>query len=80
MSPPTRVVLLCCGRAQVCTVLHSVIPEIENLRQAAEKFDEAQNTGKALLIVVNKELGEAYVEQLARFDPEMIVYADLEEE
>ena len=64
----------------VCSVLHSVIPEIENLRQATEKYDEAQNTGKALLIVVNKELGEAYVEQLARFDPEMIVYADLEEE
>lgn len=61
-------------------VLHQVIPEIENLRQAQEKYDEAQKTGKALLLVVNKELGEAYVESLARCDPEMIVYADLEEE
>ena len=61
-------------------MLKDVIPEIENLRQAQEKYTEAQNTGKALLLVVNKELGEAYVQQLARHDPEMIVFADIEEE
>jgi hypothetical protein len=64
----------------VCAVLHQVVPEVENLRMAQEKYDEAQKRGKSLLLVCNKELGEAYVEQLARCDPEMIVYADLEEE
>jgi len=64
----------------VCEVLNQVIPEITNLRQAQERYDEAQKTGKSLLLIVNKELGEAYVEQLARADPEMIVYADLESE
>ena len=64
----------------MCEVLQGVIPEIENLRQAQEKYQEAQNIGKALLLVCNKELGEAYVEQLARADPEIIVYADLESE
>ena len=66
--------------AQVCDVLRTVIPEIENSRQAQEKFKEAQNNGKALLSVVNKELGEHYVDCLAKHDPEMIVFADLEEE
>ena len=61
-------------------MLHEVIPDIENHRQAQEKFTEAQAQGKALLIIVNKELGEHYVEQLARHDPEMIVFADLEKE
>ena len=61
-------------------MLKSVIPDIQNDRQATERYIEAQNTGKSLLIVVPKELGEAYVEQLARCDPQMIVYADLEEE
>ena len=51
--------------AQVCDVLRTVIPEIENSRQAQEKFKEAQNNGKALLSVVNKELGEHYVDCLA---------------
>ena len=60
--------------------MRGVIPDIENVRQAALKYDEAQKTGKAILLVANKELGEAYVEQLARADPDMIVYADLEEE
>ena len=71
---------MCVWRAQVCTVLKEVIPEIADLRQAQEKYDEAQKLGKSLLLIVNKELGEAYVEQLARADPEMIVYADLEKE
>ena len=66
--------------AQVCTVLHEVIPDIENLRQAQEKYEEAQKGGRALLLVVNQEQGELYVEQLARRDPEMIVFAELEEE
>ena len=61
-------------------MLKEVIPEIENLRQAQEKYDEAQKTGKSLLLIANKELGEAYIEQLARADPEMIVFAEMEEE
>lgn len=61
-------------------MLHTVIPDIENMRQASERYQEAQKSGKSLLVVVNKELGEAYVEQLARADPEMIVFAELEEE
>ena len=64
----------------VCTVLTTVIPEIENERQAAEKYEMAQNTGRALLIVTPKEIAEAYVEQLARCDPEMIVFSEIEEE
>ena len=48
--------------SQVITVLTSVIPDIQNDRQAKERYIEAQNTGKSLLIVVPKELGEAYVE------------------
>mgnify|MGYP006115223775 CR=1 FL=1 len=67
-------------RAQVCTVLRQVIPTVSNEREAKFIYDEAMNSGKALLIVVNKELGEAYVEQLARADEEIIVYATLEEE
>ena len=65
---------------QVCDVLQAVIPEINNLRAAHEHFKEAQSNGKSLLVVVHKELGEAYVEQLARADPDMIVYAEVEEE
>ena len=61
-------------------MLTEVIPEIENLRQANEKYKEAQAQGKSLLLIVNKELGEHYVEQLARQDPEMIVFADLEKD
>ena len=49
-------------------MLTKVVPEIANERQAKEKFQEAQNLGKALLVVVNKELAEHYVESLARAD------------
>ena len=66
--------------AQVCDVLKAIIPEVGNLRAAQEHFREAQSNGKSLLVVVHKELGEGYVEQLARADPEMIVYAELVEE
>ena len=62
----------------VCEVLKAVIPEIDNLRQAAEKYQEAQATGKALLLVVPKEQAEHYVEQLVRADP--MVYGSIEEE
>ena len=48
------------------------------MRQASEKFDEAQAQGKALLITVPKELGEAYVEQLIRAEP--MVYAEIEQD
>ena len=65
---------------QVCTAVKEVIPTINNFREATERYNEAQNHGKSLLIVVNQELAEAYVEQLARFDPQMIVFADIEEE
>jgi len=64
----------------VCTVLQGVIPEISNERQAKERYEEAQLTGKSLLVTVPKEHGELYVEQLARADPEMIVFATIEEE
>lgn len=65
---------------QVCSVLKSVIPDIENDRQAVERYNEAQMTGKSMLIVVPQEMAEHYVESLARADPEMIVYAMCEEE
>ncbi len=65
---------------QVCDVLRSVIPEVNDLRAAREHYQEAQKSGKSLLVVVHKELGEAYVQQLARSDPEMIVFAELEED
>ena len=61
-------------------MLMEVIPEIENLRQATERYQEAQKSGKSLLVVVPKEHAEMYVEQLARRDPEIIVYADIEED
>jgi len=62
----------------VCEVLLNIVPDIANLRQAAEKYEEAEKTGKALLITVPKELGEAYVEQLIRADP--MVYAEIKQE
>lgn len=62
----------------VCEVLQTVIPDIENFQQAKEKYDEAQSTGKAMLLVVPKEHAEAYVEQLIRAEP--MVYAEIEEE
>ena len=43
---------------EVCPVLVAIIPDIENDRQAKEKYDEAMATGKSLLIVVAKELAE----------------------
>jgi ATP-dependent Clp protease adapter protein ClpS len=64
----------------VCSVLVAVIPEIVNDRQAAEKYNECIRYGKAVLIVQPKELAEAYVEQLTRADPLMIVYSEIEEE
>lgn len=65
---------------QVCTVLKQVVPDIENDRQAAERYKEAMLHGKSLLVVAPKEHAEAYVEQLARADPEMIVFAEATEE
>ena len=62
----------------VCDVLQTVIPDIENFKQAKEKYDEAESTGKSMLIVVPKEHAEAYVEQLIRAEP--MVYAEIEEE
>ena len=62
----------------VCEVLQVVIPDIENFKQAKEKYDEAESTGKSMLIVVPKERAEAYVEQLIRAEP--MVYAESEEE
>merc|ERR1712217_544915 len=62
----------------VCEVLLQVIPEIGNLRQAQEKYKEAEVTGKALLLVAPKEHAELYVEELIRADP--MVYAEIEEE
>ena len=46
--------------------------------QAQEKYNEAQMTGKALLIVVPKEHAEGYVEILIRSDP--MIYAEIEED
>ena len=62
----------------VCEVLQTVIPDIENFKQAKEKYDECDSTGKAMLLVVPKEHAEAYVEQLIRAEP--MVYAEIEEE
>ena len=64
----------------VCSVLSSVIPEIENDRQALERYEEAMKTGRSLLQTVPQEQAEFYVEQLARADPQMIVYSTMEEE
>ena len=64
----------------VYEILKECIPEIPNLRDAQQRFEEAQKTGKSLLVSVPKEHGEMYVEQLARCNEEMIVYADIEEE
>jgi len=64
----------------VCSVLVSVIPGIENDRQAGERYQEAMSTGRSLLVVQPKEQAEFYVEQLARCDPEMIVFSQIEEE
>jgi ATP-dependent Clp protease adapter protein ClpS len=64
----------------VIAVLQQVIPDIANERDAKEKFDVAQSAGRSLLLVVNKELAEAYAEQLARCDPAMIVFAEIEED
>ena len=64
----------------VCDVLKGVIPDIDNDRDAKEKYLECQETRRALLIVVPKEHAESYVEQLARADPDYIVYSQIEEE
>lgn len=64
----------------VCTVLKSIIPGIENDRQAAERYQEAMKSGRSLLITQPKEQAEFYVEQLARCDPDMIVFSTIEEE
>ena len=64
----------------VCSVLISVVPEISNDRQAKERYDEAMMTGRSLLVTQPKEQAEVYVEQLARCDPQMIVYSTIEEE
>ena len=64
----------------VCSVLTSVIPDITNMRDATERYEEAMKTGRSLLIVQPKEQAEFFVEQLARCDPAMIVYSTIEEE
>lgn len=63
----------------VCDVLCAVMPEvIADARQAKEKYDEAMNVGKALLVLAPFEHAEMYQEQLARADP--MVFAQIEEE
>ena len=64
----------------VVAVLKQVIPEIENERQARERYTEAMKSGRSLLVVQPKEQAEFYVEQLARADPQMVVYSTIEEE
>merc|ERR1711924_153013 len=65
----------------VCEVLKNVIPDIENIMQAKQKFAEAQGpAGKSLLIIVPQEHAEGYVEQLIRADPEHLVFAEIEQE
>lgn len=68
----------CCFASSCFFYCLQVIPEIGNLRQAQEKFKEAEVTGKAMLLVVPKEHAESYVEQLIRSDP--MVYAEIEQE
>ena len=59
--------------------LHAqVIPEIGNLRQAQEKYKEAEVAGKSLLLTLPQEHAETYVEQLIRADP--MVYAEAVQE
>ena len=60
----------------MCEVLLAVIPEIENRAQAGDKYQEAQASGKALLLTVPKEQAEHYVEQLIRSEP--MVYGEIE--
>ena len=62
----------------VCEVLKAQIPDIENLSQAKVVFEEAQASGKAVLLIAPKEHAEGYVEQLIRADP--MVYSEIEEE
>merc|ERR1719221_1656700 len=62
----------------VCDALVRVIPELANVMQAKERYHEAQQTGKSLLIVAPKEHAELYKEQLIREEP--MVFADIEEE
>lgn len=64
----------------VCDVLRGVMPEINNEREAKALYDECMAGGKALLMVCPKEHAEGYVEQLARADPDMIVYSEIVEE
>ena len=64
----------------VCTTLRTVIPAIENERQALERYNEAMSTGRSLLITVPEEHAYHYREQLMRCDPSMIVYSTVEEE
>ena len=64
----------------VCTTLRTVIPAIDNERQAMERYNEAMSTGRSLLIVVPEEHAYHYREQLMRCDPSMIVYSTVEEE
>ena len=64
----------------MCDVLKAIVPDIANDRQAQERYQEAQQHGKSLLLVAPKEHAEAYVEQLARADPDMIVFSEAVEE
>ena len=65
----------------VCDVLVKVIPDIENVVQAKDKYEEAMGpVGKSLLMICPKEHAEGYAEQLIRADPEMMVFAEIEEE
>ena len=82
-TPMWKVILLSDDEYEqepVCSVITAVIPEIANERQALERYEEAMATGRSLLVIQPKEQAEFYVEQLARADPEMIVYSQIEEE
>ena len=65
----------------VVSVLTQVCKDtVPNERAAVVIYEECMKTGRSLVGLHPKEIAEMYVEQLARADPEMIVYSEIEED
>ena len=60
----------------ICKSLLEICEDVE-IKQAEEIFKEAQNGGKANICTTSQELGEHYVQQLARKDP--MIFCELKE-
>ena len=82
--PMWKLILLGDGDYQqdpVVSVLTQVCKEtVPNERAAVAIYEECMKTGRSLVGLHPKEIAEMYVEQLARADPEMIVYSEIEED